>query len=118
MQVNPASGPHQPSHIVPPILQKLDTLWNSWYNEPTHQTGEKLLHFLKHHEADLTKIVGNTPEPFGPDFNETFPILYGNTLTMLSTWVDHCKHGNVPITPPVSELIADIYDWAKAACGS
>jgi hypothetical protein len=118
MEVNRVSGSDQPSHFIPPLVQEFYTVWQNWYQEPTHHTGEKLLHFLKHHEAELTNIVGNTKEPFGSHFNETFSELYANTLNIVSTWVHHCKKGNTPITSPVSELITYIYDWAMAACRS
>ena len=121
MSISPISGSQNPvpAHVIPPVVKKLDQVWNQWYNNPTAETGKTLLNFLTTNEPQLTKIVGTTPEPFGSGFKESFQMLYDHTLSNLSDWVDSYN----PATSPeqagrVSESIAYIYDWAKKACES
>lgn len=110
----PSSGSSQPTNFESPLMQKFYNEWTAWYNNPTKETGTTLLHFLKENQTHLDAIGSKFPCPFGPKYTENFQDTLSNAINILQEWTEA---PNSNITSPISELIANVYDWVNQAGG-
>ena len=109
-----SSGFAEPVSFESPLMQKFYNEWTFWYNNPTKETALPLLHFLEKHQAHFDAVGSKLPCPFGPKYTESFEDTLSGAINILTLWI---ANPNPNITTPVSELIANVYDWLNQAGG-
>lgn len=107
---SPPIPPGNPHSNGPSLVTDLKQLWDNWWNNPSKETAEKLLDFLKTNEQALTKLGNSKKSPFPPS-SGNFSDYLKDATDNLSRWVDHgC---NPDQKTPVSEWMNDIYIWVN-----
>ncbi|MBP9841216.1 MAG: hypothetical protein KBC64_02185 [Simkaniaceae bacterium] len=105
--ISPTGIPEDSRKASSPVLDQFAKDWNAWYNSPSKETGNTLLHFLENHKETFIEEGSHLPCPFGPNYTESFEKTITNAIHMLKGWVEN----PLPNLTPVSELIANVYDW-------
>lgn len=104
------STPPFPAASHDPTVQRFNQLWNDWFNDPTRQSGEKLLDFIKIQHNHFEKLSKQTPEP---QPKVPFDHSYDAACGSLQSWMDNgCDPG---LTRAASEYVADVAKWVNYA---
>ena len=92
-------------------VAELNDLWDEWYNNPSKETAEKLLNFLKENKSYFENLTKGKPVPYGFPADSKFDNVYNAAITSLSGWIDHgCNPGQ---KTPVSGFIANVNTWVS-----
>ncbi len=90
-------------------IDKFEKLWNEWFDDPTKQNGERLLHFLERNKNYFENLAKGKPVPHGWPAGTTFSHYYEAAIHNLQGWITHgCDPKG---TTPVSEWISDVNVW-------
>jgi hypothetical protein len=89
-----------------PTVQKFHQLWNDWFNDPTRQTGQNLLDFIKENQAYFAALAKNKP---GPPPRVPFDNACATAEKYLQAWLNHGCDPHAIEGP--TEFVADIAKW-------
>ncbi len=92
-----------------PIVDKFNALWDQWYNDPTRDTGNTLLDYIKDHHQHFAKLAEKTPLPHP---RVSFDLSMSAAETSLQGWLDHGCPSNIT---GISQFVADVAKWINYA---